>query len=217
MLDLEGLLLNCNRDIHRPAVSVSDVVISVYDAEKGTFSVVSDEICAGNAESDRPSAFGENLSELHKLLMEKFPNCRTLVLGQSDGCREWAECGEALPPLTLQYAEYFLGEVYNTGHFEDWNARTAADMIARLFRHKKPEHVPAAFIPSVGVITWGNETAQAVKQLLVLEESCHLALRLRKLVKSCFIYLPPELLYEEYYRHQNLGPSPIQRGNADME
>ena len=201
MLNLEELLSNCFRDIHGGEMNAADAVLSVYDAEKQTFSVVSE----GVSDAER----------LHKLLMNQVPRCRVLAIGRSRCCRQWADCEESLPPLTLCHARYFLGEVRNTGCVQGENAEATVDAITRLFRYKKPEHVPAAFVPAMGVVTWADDVEAAVKQLLVLEEACDFALRLRKHVMSCFSYLPAELLYEEFYRHHDLGPSPICRGDAD--
>lgn len=203
MLNLEELLSDCFRDVHRQEMKAADIVLSVYDAEQKTFAVVPED--------------ASDVKRLHELLMNDMPRCRVLALGRSRCCRQWADCGEALPPLTLRHARYFLGEVCNTGRIQEDNAQATVDAIMRHFRYKKPEHVPAVFVPATGAVTWADEVEDAVKQLLVLEEGCDFALRLQKHVRSCYTYLPAELLYEEYYRHHGLGPSPIQRGDADLK
>ena len=211
MPDLKNLLHKCAEAVHEPEIAADAVFVSVCDPETALFTTVPNDF--GSTAQNVDDEHRRDV-ELHKLLLKKLPHCRVLAICRSENCRRWADGGQALPPLSLLHARYFLGEVRNIGGTEnaESSAETLADGIAGLFRRKKAEHVPAALVPSIGAVTWHDDVEKALEQLLALDELCHFAVRLDRHLNSCFSYLPPEILYEEYYRRHNLGPQPIQRG-----
>lgn len=188
----------CNLDLngHRLA---DHIVISVWNEEKNMGEIMTVDDDGAVKKLMDPGDFMLK----HSLLRAHLKNCNVLVYSDMPYTALWAKQREALPTISLLHARYFLGDVNFVEIADRSDAQTVIDKILTLYKHKLPEHVPAAFLADHGVITWGNNIAKVVEQAAALEMLSKSSYFQRGATASCYSYLPADILYQEFFRNHD--------------
>jgi L-ribulose-5-phosphate 4-epimerase len=116
----------------------------------------------------------------HVLLYQRFKNVGGVVHTHSEYATAWAQARRAIPCLGTTHADYFHAPVPVTdpmpreeiaGEYE-WNTGEA---IARTFRDKDPDAIPAVLVANHGPFAWGRDAAAAAHNAVVLESIARMA------------------------------------------
>ncbi|HKR86233.1 MAG TPA: L-ribulose-5-phosphate 4-epimerase [Terriglobales bacterium] len=116
----------------------------------------------------------------HVLLYQRFKNIGGVVHTHSEYATAWAQARRAIPCLGTTHADYFHAPVPVTdpmpqeeiaGEYE-WNTGEA---IARAFRDKDPDRIPAVLVANHGPFAWGRDAAAAAHNAVVLESIARMA------------------------------------------
>lgn len=116
----------------------------------------------------------------HVLLYQRFKNIGGVVHTHSEYATAWAQARREIPCFGTTHADYFHGPVPVTdpmpaeeiaGEYE-WNTGEA---IARAFRDKNPEAIPAVLVANHGPFAWGKDSATAAHNAVVLESIARMA------------------------------------------
>jgi L-ribulose-5-phosphate 4-epimerase len=116
----------------------------------------------------------------HVLLYQRFKNIGGVVHTHSEYATAWAQAQRAIPCLGTTHADYFHAPVPVTdpmpqeeiaGDYE-WNTGEA---IARTFRDKDPDAIPAVLVANHGPFAWGKDAAAAAHNAVVLESIARMA------------------------------------------
>ncbi|HXU15923.1 MAG TPA: L-ribulose-5-phosphate 4-epimerase [Terriglobales bacterium] len=116
----------------------------------------------------------------HVLLYQRFKNIGGVVHTHSEYATAWAQARRAIPCLGTTHADYFHAPVPVTdpmpqeeiaGEYE-WNTGEA---IARTFRDKDPDAIPAVLVANHGPFAWGRDAAAAAHNAVVLESIARMA------------------------------------------
>ena len=116
----------------------------------------------------------------HVLLYQRFKNIGGVVHTHSEYATAWAQARQAIPCLGTTHADYFHAPVPVTdpmpqeeiaGEYE-WNTGEA---IARTFRDKDPDAIPAVLVANHGPFAWGRDAAAAAHNAVVLESIARMA------------------------------------------
>ena len=116
----------------------------------------------------------------HVLLYQRFKNIGGVVHTHSEYATAWAQAQRAIPCLGTTHADYFHAPVPVTdpmpqeeiaGEYE-WNTGEA---IARTFRDKDPDAIPAVLVANHGPFAWGRDAAAAAHNAVVLESIARMA------------------------------------------
>ena len=124
---------------------VEHLVLSVWREEKKSC----EHQTIGDVGATKTAISGNselNVMEVHSQLRMHFKQCDVLILSTLPNVALWARQKEVLPTNSLLHARYFLGDV-NFVEIENYSdTQTIVENILTLYKHKLPEHVPAAFI-----------------------------------------------------------------------
>ena len=116
----------------------------------------------------------------HVLLYQRFNNIGGVVHTHSEYATAWAQARRAIPCLGTTHADYFHAPVPVTdpmpeeeiaGEYE-WNTGEA---IARTFRDKDPDAIPAVLVANHGPFAWGRDATAAAHNAVVLESIARMA------------------------------------------
>jgi len=116
----------------------------------------------------------------HVLLYQRFHSIGGVVHTHSEYATAWAQARRAIPCLGTTHADYFHAPVPVTdpmpqeeiaGEYE-WNTGEA---IARTFRDKDPDAIPAVLVANHGPFAWGRDAAAAAHNAVVLESIARMA------------------------------------------
>jgi L-ribulose-5-phosphate 4-epimerase len=116
----------------------------------------------------------------HVLLYQRFKNIGGVVHTHSEYATAWAQARREIPCFGTTHADYFHGPVPVTepmpaeeiaGEYE-WNTGEA---IARAFRDKNPDAIPAVLVANHGPFAWGKDAATAAHNAVVLESIARMA------------------------------------------
>ena len=116
----------------------------------------------------------------HVLLYQRFKNIGGVVHTHSEYATAWAQARREVPCFGTTHADYFHGPVPVTepmpaeeiaGEYE-WNTGEA---IARAFRDKNPDAIPAVLVANHGPFAWGKDAATAAHNAVVLESIARMA------------------------------------------
>ena len=116
----------------------------------------------------------------HVLLYQRFKNIAGVVHTHSEYATAWAQARREIPCFGTTHADYFHGPVPVTdpmpaeeiaGGYE-WNTGEA---IARTFRDKNPDAIPAVLVANHGPFAWGKDAATAAHNAVVLESIARMA------------------------------------------
>jgi L-ribulose-5-phosphate 4-epimerase len=116
----------------------------------------------------------------HILLYQRFKNIGGVVHTHSEYATAWAQARREIPCFGTTHADYFHGAVPVTdpmpseeiaGEYE-WNTGEA---IARIFRDKNPDAIPAVLVANHGPFAWGKDAAGAAHNAVVLESIARMA------------------------------------------
>ena len=110
----------------------------------------------------------------HVLLYQRFKNIGGVVHTHSEYATAWAQARREIPCFGTTHADYFHGPVPVTdpmpseeiaGEYE-WNTGEA---IARTFRDRDPDAIPAVLVANHGPFAWGKDASAAAHNAVVLE------------------------------------------------
>jgi len=116
----------------------------------------------------------------HVLLYQRFKNIGGVVHTHSEYATAWAQARREIPCFGTTHADYFHGPVPVTdpmpseeieGEYE-WNTGEA---IARVFRDKSNDAIPAVLVANHGPFAWGKDAATAAHNAVVLESIARMA------------------------------------------
>ena len=116
----------------------------------------------------------------HVLLYQRFKNIAGVVHTHSEYATAWAQARRQIPCFGTTHADYFHGPVPVTepmpaeeiaGEYE-WNTGEA---IARAFRDKDPDVIPAVLVANHGPFAWGKDVTTAAHNAVVLESIARMA------------------------------------------
>jgi len=116
----------------------------------------------------------------HLELYKNFSEIGGIVHTHSYWATSWAQAGKGIPCHGTTHADHFYGKVPCTRKMKDseivknYEKRTGS-VIVETFKNINPDHIPAVLVNNHGPFTWGEDSHQAVKNSVVLEEVAKMA------------------------------------------
>ena len=116
----------------------------------------------------------------HRALYKSFPAIGGVVHTHSTHATAWAQACRPIPCLGTTHADHFYGAVPVTrkltpGETEDNYEYNTGLVIALALEGRDPLTMPAVLVASHGPFTWGATPADAVHNVVVLEEVARMA------------------------------------------
>lgn len=190
-----------DRDRQRVVIKPSGVA---YENMRPSDMVVVDlqgQVLEGNLKpsSDLPT---------HLVLYRKFPHIGSVVHTHSTWATIWAQAGRGIPALGTTHADYFFGEIPCTRSLRDPEVagqyeEETGNVIAERFQDLDASRIPGVLVNHHGPFAWGNNTAEAVHNAVVMEEVARMAYHTLQLEVSAA--LPGSLLDRHYLRKHGEG------------
>ncbi|RZF18449.1 MULTISPECIES: L-ribulose-5-phosphate 4-epimerase [Serratia] len=142
----------------------------------------------------------------HLALYRAFADIGGVVHTHSRNATIWAQAGQPIPALGTTHADYFYGDIPCTRPMSE--AEIAGDyegetgkVIIETFNQagRDPQQVPGVLVYSHGPFAWGKDAADAVHNVVVLEEVAIMAMATRQLAPA-IAPMQPELLDKHFLR-----------------
>lgn len=155
----------------------------------------------------------------HLALYRSFPSIGGIVHTHSTHATAWAQARRALPCYGTTHADHFHGEVPVTrgltpdeiaGEYEYETGLVIVEALAG----REPLAMPAALVAGHGPFAWGRDTAHAVENALVLEETARMAWLTEALAEEARP-IPRNLLDRHFLRKHGVGAYYGQTGRKD--
>lgn len=144
----------------------------------------------------------------HLVLYRAFKQIGGVVHAHSVHATAFAQACRPIPCLGTTHADHFHGEVPLTRAMtrravaEDYEGGTG-EVIVERFTNLDPVAVPGVLVANHGPFTWGRDSADAVRNMLVLETVAAMALATLQLAPS--VGTLPEHLLEKHFTRKH-GP-----------
>lgn len=131
------------------------------------------EVVEGNL---KPSSDTATHLELYK----NFPTIGGIVHTHSPWATSWAQAGKGIPCYGTTHADHFYGQVPCTREMKEPEIegeyeKETGKVIVETFRNLNPKEIKAVLVNSHGPFVWGENSQQAVKNSVVLEEIAKMA------------------------------------------
>lgn len=145
----------------------------------------------------------------HLELYRAFPSLGGIAHTHSPHATLFAQAGRGLPCFGTTHADHFYGEVPITRPMTPSEVAGAYEantgqLIAEAFTNLEPLEMPAVLVWGHGPFTWGADSAAAVKNSVVLEQVCRMALGALQLNPD-LEPLPDYLLARHFQRKHGSG------------
>lgn len=139
----------------------------------------------------------------HLELYKAFPQIGGIVHTHSSWATGWAQTGRAIPCYGTTHADYIYGEVPCTRclegkEFNEYEKNTGL-LIAKMFKDKDYEAIPAVLCKNHGAFAWGKNAANAVERAIVLEEVAKMA-AFSEMIDPQVKPAPQDLQDKHYFR-----------------
>jgi len=116
----------------------------------------------------------------HLELYKNFPDIGGIVHTHSPWATSWAQAGKSIPCYGTIHADHFYGEVPCTREMKDSEIegeyeKETGKVVVETFKNIDPEEIKAVLVSNHGPFVWGEDSHQAVKNSVVLEEIAKMA------------------------------------------
>ncbi|MBN1351489.1 L-ribulose-5-phosphate 4-epimerase [candidate division KSB1 bacterium] len=117
----------------------------------------------------------------HLILYRKFDSIGGIVHTHATHATAWAQARRAIPCYGTTHADHFYGEIPVTAPMSDeaierdYETETGK-MIVQVFTEKNPSEVPGVLVANHGPFSWGQTPAEAVYNMVLMEEMAKIAL-----------------------------------------
>ncbi|MCF8009095.1 MAG: L-ribulose-5-phosphate 4-epimerase [Halanaerobiales bacterium] len=125
----------------------------------------------------------------HLELYNNFPEIGGIVHTHSPWATSWAQAGKEIPCYGTTHADHFYGNVPCTRKLKtseikkDYEKKTGS-VIVEKFININPEDMTAVLVNGHGPFVWGDDSHQAVKNSVILEEVAKMAYHTEQLDKD---------------------------------
>lgn len=142
----------------------------------------------------------------HLVLYRAYPFIGSVCQFNTHYCSLFASCQEGIPPLSVDHAKYFFGEIPCTKPIDgDYRPKERCHSIGQkilmAFGNRFLTHVQACLIAAHGGIAWGTNAATAAENFIALEKVAHRAWECGLRMQDQWKYIPYELNKNIFFEH----------------
>lgn len=168
-----GNVSEIDRGKNLVVIKPSGVAYEEMTKEKMVVVNLDGEVVEGNLKPSSDTA-------THLELYQNFPDIGGIVHTHSPWATSWAQAGKGIPCYGTTHADHFYGQVPCTREIKEPEIKgeyekETGKVIVETFRNLVPNEIKAVLVNSHGPFVWGEDSKQAVKNSVVLEEIAKMA------------------------------------------